>query len=454
MTTDEEKSKLAKLLQGIDIPDIKLSERCSELVNEIHSKYEKEVEEESMEGLDEAAHVNPYKVDRILLDEIDRKIHELMFENKRLKRNNNSESDTLPTSDPKRPWRTHSSKEKLFRIDSELKRHHEKATELITPLADSDMKDLVMECQKQTFTACAVTADRLRDTVDSAKKNLPNFQYKKINNTTATAILAHAHDVTGSGQYIPRPETRQCFLRSLGELKNLRLLALEYSHIADGTGGALLSLLPVLKRPHFRLQLICREDQTPGRFDPALGCSGYDIPDTAWQRVAIACPDLYLFMAFFRVRDYDNVRRFLSPSIPLREVHLQFGIDLKMERRQNSDISCFIHYISFRYSNTLVTLSIHQWRFVVFPLRRIFELLPRLVRFFYTGKVEDEIDLRRMLQTISCGVCDKLKQVTIHVQDEESKRSYWKMVINSITEDFAAIMQLYEIDFCIVTYKI
>lgn len=61
--------------------------------------------------------------------------------------------------------------------------------------------------------------------------------------------------ISGSGQYISRPDTRNTFLRSLGELRNLRILALEYAHIADGTGGALLSLLPVIKRAHFRLQV-------------------------------------------------------------------------------------------------------------------------------------------------------------------------------------------------------
>lgn len=60
----------------------------------------------------------------------------------------------------------------------------------------------------------------------------------------------------GSGQYISRPETRRCFIQSLGVMKELRMLALEYSHIADGTGGALISLLPVLKRPNFRLQVV------------------------------------------------------------------------------------------------------------------------------------------------------------------------------------------------------
>lgn len=33
------------------------------------------------------------------------------------------------------------------------------------------------------------------------------------------------------------------------------MLALEYAYIADTTGGALISLLPVMKKPHFRLQV-------------------------------------------------------------------------------------------------------------------------------------------------------------------------------------------------------
>ncbi|XP_073953941.1 uncharacterized protein isoform X2 [Choristoneura fumiferana] len=166
-------------------------------------------------------------------------------------------------------------------------------------------------------------------------------------------ILINYSYITGSGQYLPRPDTRQCFLRSLGELRNLRVLALEYSHIADTTGGALLSILPVLKRPHFRLQLMCREDHIPGHTDAALGAGGHAIPDTAWRRVSIACPDLYLFIAFCRVRDYDNWRRFLSPSMPVRELHLQYGIDLLPEQRQDSDISCLIRHLAFHFASTL-----------------------------------------------------------------------------------------------------
>ncbi|CAG9558432.1 unnamed protein product [Danaus chrysippus] len=208
----------------------------------------------------------------------------------------------------------------------------------------------------------------------------------------------------GSGQYIPRPESRKCFLRSLGELRRLRVLALEYSHIADGTGNALLSLLPVIRRPHFRLQIICRENQTPGKIDARLGCGGYGIPDTAWRRVTIACPDLYLFMAFFRIRDYDNVRRFLTPSLPLREVHLQLGIDLELTQRQDSDLSCFMRLLGYYYANTLVTLSIHQWRSPELPLRCVLEFIPSLARLLYTGRC-CERDLRAALNIISCGVC-------------------------------------------------
>ncbi|XP_013179440.1 PREDICTED: uncharacterized protein LOC106126364 isoform X1 [Papilio xuthus] len=69
-------------------------------------------------------------------------------------------------------------------------------------------------------------------------------------------LLVNYSYITGSGAYIPRPRTAHCFSRSLGELLNLRLLSLEYAHLADGTGNALLSLLSILKRPHFTLQSI------------------------------------------------------------------------------------------------------------------------------------------------------------------------------------------------------
>lgn len=96
-------------------------------------------------------------------------------------------------SDPKRPWRTNSNKEKLVRIDCELKQHLDKASHLITPMGDKEMQDLVIRCQAETQVAPPVSGDRLRDTVDAAKKNLANFQYRKVENTTATAILPDAH---------------------------------------------------------------------------------------------------------------------------------------------------------------------------------------------------------------------------------------------------------------------
>nr|XP_034839216.1 uncharacterized protein LOC117995323 [Maniola hyperantus] len=265
-------------------------------------------------------------------------------------------------------------------------------------------------------------------------------------------ILINYSYITGSGQYIARPDSRQCFLRCLGELRNLRVLALEYAYIADGSGYALLYLLPVIRRPHFCLQLICREDQIPGRADAALGVGGHDIPDTAWRRIAIACPDLYLFMAFYRIQDYDNVRRFLTPSIPLREAHLQLGIDIHVSQRQDSDLSCFIRHLGYRYADTLVTLSIQQWRAVEVPMRHILELMPRLTRFMYTGRVS-AADVHDALTIVSCGVCEKLKQIKIQIQDEESKRPYWEKEVDKLTDEFKDIMDLYEIAFCINIYK-
>ena len=105
----------------------------------------------------------------------------------------NAEKVIFTGTDPKRPWRTNSNKEKLLRVDSELKRHQEKSSQMIVPLAEQEMQDLVRECKDEGRVAPAVGANRLRDTVDAAKKNLPHFQYKQIYNTTATAILPQAH---------------------------------------------------------------------------------------------------------------------------------------------------------------------------------------------------------------------------------------------------------------------
>ncbi|XP_064076357.1 uncharacterized protein LOC113401895 [Vanessa tameamea] len=266
-------------------------------------------------------------------------------------------------------------------------------------------------------------------------------------------ILVNYSYITGSGKYITRPETKRCFLRSLAELKNLRVLALEYAYIADGSGNALLSLLPVLRRPHFRLQLICREDQIPGRVDAALGVGGYEIPDTAWRRVAIICPDIYLFVALFRIRDYDNFQRFLTPSMPLREVHLQLGIDLKTTQRQDSDIGCFMRMLAYRYASNLVTLSIHQWRSSELPLRRVIEIMPHLTRLMYTGRICAS-DLHDAIKIVACGVCDKLKEFKIQIQDDENNETYWQEIVRSYTEEFRDIMQLYSVEFTLKLYKI
>ena len=84
MATDEEKSKIVKLLQGLEVPEVKLTERCSDLVKAFQQKFGGEVEaesqqEEDMQDLGE----NPYKVDRRLLEDNERKLKELLDESKR-----------------------------------------------------------------------------------------------------------------------------------------------------------------------------------------------------------------------------------------------------------------------------------------------------------------------------------------------------------------------------------
>lgn len=81
MTTDEEKCKIAKLLQGIEVPEIKTSERSLGLVKEFQEKYSKEIEEEVLES---ETYDNPYIPDKQLLEENERKLKALLAESKRL----------------------------------------------------------------------------------------------------------------------------------------------------------------------------------------------------------------------------------------------------------------------------------------------------------------------------------------------------------------------------------
>ncbi|XP_047525069.1 uncharacterized protein LOC125062887 [Pieris napi] len=191
MATDEEKCKVAKLLQDLEVPEIKMPERCSGLVKEFEQIYGLEMESEV---LVEEIYDNPYVVDKKLLEENERKLQELLAENKRAKKQ--LPENVMSGPDPKRPWRTQSSKEKLFRIDNDIKRHLEKGDLSIDPLQEEEMQDLVKECREETLRNPPVNPDRLRETVVEARKNLPNFQYRTIENSTATNILPNAHEKT------------------------------------------------------------------------------------------------------------------------------------------------------------------------------------------------------------------------------------------------------------------
>lgn len=80
MTTDEEKSKLAKLLQGLEVAEMKLPERCNDLVHEFHEKYNNLVPSEEVEN---EVYENPYVPDRALLEENEKKLKELLRDGKR-----------------------------------------------------------------------------------------------------------------------------------------------------------------------------------------------------------------------------------------------------------------------------------------------------------------------------------------------------------------------------------
>lgn len=85
MSTDDEKTKIAKLVKGLEVPDIKLSERCSGLLKDFHEKFDKEIEQEEKETnpLHDEVSENPYRVDKTLLDDNDRKLKRVLRDYKR-----------------------------------------------------------------------------------------------------------------------------------------------------------------------------------------------------------------------------------------------------------------------------------------------------------------------------------------------------------------------------------
>lgn len=83
MSTDEEKSRLAKLLHGLEVPETKLSERCSDLVRDFQKKFGNDLDEEEHPELTFNVLENPYRVDRKLIEENERKLRELLAECKR-----------------------------------------------------------------------------------------------------------------------------------------------------------------------------------------------------------------------------------------------------------------------------------------------------------------------------------------------------------------------------------
>lgn len=84
MATDEEKSRLAKLLENLETPEHKLPERCSDLIKDFHKKFDNIVNEEEVPDRNVFHdHVNPYKVDAEVLNEINMKLNVLLIANKR-----------------------------------------------------------------------------------------------------------------------------------------------------------------------------------------------------------------------------------------------------------------------------------------------------------------------------------------------------------------------------------
>lgn len=61
------------------------------------------------------------------------------------------------------------------------------------PLPDDEMQALVKQCVEEGDNISTISAEQLSEGIKDAKKSLPNFKYRKIENSTAIALLSGAH---------------------------------------------------------------------------------------------------------------------------------------------------------------------------------------------------------------------------------------------------------------------
>lgn len=83
MSTNDDKTRLSKLLQDLEVPEERLPERCRQLVKDLQEKFPEEITEEQSRTEGEE-YVNPYIPDKGLIEENERKLRELLGEEKRL----------------------------------------------------------------------------------------------------------------------------------------------------------------------------------------------------------------------------------------------------------------------------------------------------------------------------------------------------------------------------------
>lgn len=81
MSTDEDKARLLKLLQDLEVPESRLPERCQVVLKDLEQNVSHE--DDAANDVTDGSHVNPYIPDKELIEENKRKLHELLSEDKR-----------------------------------------------------------------------------------------------------------------------------------------------------------------------------------------------------------------------------------------------------------------------------------------------------------------------------------------------------------------------------------
>ncbi|XP_049940797.1 uncharacterized protein LOC126416959 [Schistocerca serialis cubense] len=246
----------------------------------------------------------------------------------------------------------------------------------------------------------------------------------------------------GKGAFRTRMTSEAGFLCALSRLSGLVVLSLRYSHVSDACGVALLCVGAVARGNLRELQLLCEERDLPDRervWEVGGLQGGCRIPESTWREVCRCCPKLTVKIVICNVPCYDQIRLFLSRSMPLKSFHLTTGIDKGPQQHRHTAL--VLQLLQKWYHFSLEGLTLHLFRnreAMGGVLAEAMASFPRLACLEFNGCLRQAPRrYLRLLCRLACSVrCDCLRRMSIAIQESLPHDEKLTSIIDDLQQEF------------------